>query len=112
MKTFIALGITLLAAAAANSPADNIDSRRERVNTTIGTNKVSIQISGGERVIHANGWPDHVPGTFPRRGNPNTIATQDYDFQVPVNPQVAATPSPIHHSVVGFALNGIPFDPA
>src|SRR5580765_828869 len=112
MKTPIALGITLLAAAAANSPADNADSRPERVSTTIGTNQVSIQISGGERVIHANGWPDHAPGTFPRHGNPNTISTQNYGFQVPVNPQVATIPTPVHHGVVGIALNGIPFDPA
>src|SRR5882724_1030384 len=48
------------------------DRPRDGVTTQIGTNRVSITITGGERVITANGLPDHAPGQFPNRGNPNT----------------------------------------
>src|SRR5256885_16056781 len=37
----------------------------DRLTTQIGTNRVSITVSGGERVIRANGLPDHAPGQFP-----------------------------------------------
>src|SRR6266436_785860 len=84
----------------------------DRITTVIGTNRVSIGISGGERVINANGWPDHTPGTFPRRGNPNTLSTQIYNFRLSLNPKIAPTPTRMRHGIVGVALNGVPFDPA
>ncbi len=34
---------------------------------------VSIVVDGLFCIIRSNGLPDHQPGTFPRRGNPNTI---------------------------------------
>src|ERR1044072_2732449 len=51
----------------------------DRAATPIGATRVSITVSGGERVIHANGLPDHTPGESPRRGNPNTISAQNYN---------------------------------
>jgi hypothetical protein len=33
-------------------------------------NKVRISQEGQFRIIESNGWPDHAPGAFPRRGNP------------------------------------------
>ena len=56
-------------------------------------NSVSITTEDGFRVIRSNGWPDHEPGAFPRRGNPNTAAPQTYTFRVPLKPQAAAAPS-------------------
>src|SRR6185369_14950428 len=78
----------------------------------IGTNRVSITISGGERIVKANGWPDHVPGQFPRKGNPNRISSQNYNFTIPLNPQVAETATPVRHTLFGVAVNGVPFYPA
>ncbi len=75
------------------------------------TNRVSLVVTGGERVIQANGWPDHQPGAFPRRGNPNSIATQSYNFHIPIKPQVAESPTPVRHLLFGIAVNGVPFDP-
>ena len=83
----------------------------DRAATPIGANRVSITVSGGERVIHANGLPDHTPGEFPRRGNPNTISAQNYNFQVPLNPKVADQPRPANGAWFGVALNGVPFEP-
>lgn len=74
-------------------------------------NRVSVSIEGVSRVIKSNGIPDHSPGTFPRRGNPNTIAPQDYTFRVLLRPKAAA--QPVHRGGWwwGVALNGVPFEP-
>jgi len=82
-----------------------------RIETRIGTNRVTITVTGGERIISANGLPDHQPGDFPRPGNPNSISAQNYNFHLPAHPEVAAHPTPAGHSLFGVALNGVPFDP-
>jgi hypothetical protein len=73
------------------------------------TSKVTITLRGEQRAIEANGIPDHTPGQFPRRGNPNTISEQKYNFTVPTKPQIAAQPSPAR-GWFGVALNGVPFE--
>jgi hypothetical protein len=83
----------------------------DRVTTRVGTNRVSITVSGGERVISANGLPDHAPGQFPNRGNPNTISAQNYHFRIPANPQAASEPREARGAWFGVALNGVPFEP-
>lgn len=75
------------------------------------TNRVSIRVEGDYRVISANGWPDHAPGAFPRRGNPNTVSPQNHTFRVPLKPAVAAAPSHRGGWFFGVALNGVPFEP-
>jgi hypothetical protein len=82
-----------------------------RVETRIGTNRVTITVTGGERLVSANGWPDHQPGDFPRPGNPNSISPQNYNFHLPASPEIAPHPTSIGHSLFGVALNGVPFDP-
>ena len=74
-------------------------------------NAVSIKIEGEYRVIKSNGWPDHAPGAFPRRGNPNTATPQSYSFRVTTKPQVAETPERRGGWWWGVALNGVPFEP-
>jgi hypothetical protein len=76
------------------------------------SNRVSITIEGDRRVIRANGLPDHETGKFPNRGNPNTIAPQNYVFRVPAQPKVAPSPRPVGMQPFGIAINGIVFDPA
>lgn len=83
----------------------------ERVTTRLGTNYVHISVTGGERIVTANGWPDHKPGAFPRQGNPNSISYQNYNFHLPAHPEVAVQPTSAEHSLFGVALNGVPFDP-
>src|ERR1043166_5746442 len=86
-------------------------SAQDQIRTKIGTNRVSITISGGERLISANGLPDHTPGQFPNRGNPNAIYTQRYNFHVPLNPQPESQPRRANGAWFGVALNGVPFEP-
>src|SRR3954462_6051270 len=47
---------------------DRPDYPRTRATASIGTNRVKITVTGGQRVIEANGWPDHQPGQFPNQG--------------------------------------------
>ena len=75
-------------------------------------NEVVIEIQGKQRLIRSNGIPDHQPGDFPRRGNPNRIQEQRYEFRMPVDPQIAKTTTPVGMNRFGVALNGVPFDPS
>lgn len=43
-------------------------------------NKVTVTEQDGVRTIVSNGIPDHQPGKFPNRGNPNTISEQKHVF--------------------------------
>jgi len=74
-------------------------------------NKVAISIQGDYRVFRANGLPDHEPGDFPNRNNPNRISAQSYTFRVPLAPQTNATSRDARHGWFGVALNGVPFEP-
>ena len=75
------------------------------------TSSASITIDGEFRIIKSNGWPDHEPGTFPRRGNPNVPTPQNYSFRMPLKPKLAATPETSHGWWWGVAINGVPFEP-
>lgn len=95
-----------LAQAAASSPAKPVDRAVEKIG-----NAVHIAVEGEFRIIRSNGWPDHTPGTFPRRGNPNIITAQSYDFRIPINPTAAEVPVQRGGWWWGVALNGVPFEP-
>lgn len=79
--------------------------------TAVSGNKVTITLEGEYRVFRANGLPDHTPGQFPNRGNPNPISAQSYTFRVPLKPQTNATPRDGRGAWFGVALNGVPFEP-
>jgi hypothetical protein len=73
-------------------------------------NAVSITTEGEYRIIKSNGWPDHAPGAFPRRGNPNTASPQDYTFRVPLKPVAASEPQWRGGWFFAVAVNGVPFE--
>lgn len=73
-------------------------------------NQISVTIEGDKRVIRANGIPDHTPGQFPNRNNPNRISAQNYTLQVPTKPTVAGSPVVADRGWFGVAVNGVPFE--
>lgn len=79
--------------------------------TQLPPSEVKITTDGKYRRIQANGIPDHTPGQFPNRNNPNVIAPQNYDYKVPLKPQVAAKPVAYRMQPFGIAVNGVVFDP-
>ena len=76
-----------------------------------GNNQVSIITNAGFRVITANGLPNHAPGLFPTKGNPNRISAQSYAFRVTLKPQTTSELRRAQGAWFGVALNGVPFEP-
>jgi hypothetical protein len=74
-------------------------------------NAVEIKVEGANRVITANGIPNHFVGPFPNRGNPHRIEAQRYAYRVPAKPEAARSPTPLGMQNFGIAVNGVPFDP-
>lgn len=75
-------------------------------------NQVQIAVEGAWRVLRSNGVPDHKTGAFPNRNNPHTIQAQNYVFRVPAKPEIASRITPLGLQRFGFAVNGVPFEPA
>jgi hypothetical protein len=75
------------------------------------TSKVQIKTEAGFRVIESNGIPDHKPGEFPRRGNPNAIKPQSYEFRMTLKPVAADEPVQRMGYWWGVGVNGVPFEP-
>lgn len=75
-------------------------------------NAVTIEEKDGVRTIRSNGIPDHQPGQFPGRGNPNAISEQRYVFTMTMSPKVGdGAPTPHRGLLAGVAINGVVFDP-
>ena len=87
----------------------------------------SITSDGTYITIKSNGTPDHKSAYYPVSNplyenfsgttfggytfnkNPNTIASQNLTFKIPVNPQVASSHSATPLGPIGISLNGVPF---
>lgn len=68
--------------------------------------------SDTERVLSANGLPDHAVGTFPNAGNPNTIAAQEVSVEYTLDPAVANASTTLGgpNGPQGYVLNGVKID--
>lgn len=84
--------------------------------------EVEMQQQGDERIIKANGIPEHEVGAFPNRGNPHRIQPQTYRFELEAEPRPNKTSQPLHKKQergqrgapnlpFGIAINGVLFDP-
>lgn len=71
------------------------------------TSQYDESISGGDRVITYNNIPDHLVGTFPNGGNPNTISEQDKTMTVPAAPQLANSSTSGQGYVGGILFSGV-----
>ncbi len=70
--------------------------------------------AGAQRLLSANGLPDHAVGTFPNRNNPPTIAAQNVTAVMPLVPELtsAVTRRSGPRANVGYVLNGIKIAPS
>jgi len=114
------LSLFLLAAIVGSTAAQPArrDERRSRSNgnrfqaTDVAyPSEFATRVEGAYRVITANGIPDHQTGQFPNRGNPHSIAPQDYRYRIPAQPKPARTTTPLGMHPFGIAVNGVVFDP-
>ncbi len=101
--SLLAVALAFLTSSALAHEGDH-DSNAQRSYAT-------IKIEGNKRIIDANGLPDHKPGQFPNRGNPNSIGPQHYHFEMPLKPQALDEPKPLRRYLFGVAINGVVFDP-
>jgi hypothetical protein len=99
--------VTALAASIARG--HEIEDRREGAGDP--TSQVVIKVEGDRRIIEANGLPNHKPGQFPNRGNPNSISVQRYRFEMRLKPKANDEPRPVERCIFGVAVNGVVFDP-
>lgn len=75
------------------------------------TNTFAMTCSSTLRSISANGVPDHTTGAFPNSGNPNAITAVTVSYSTTLTPALASSSSSVAHKI-GYANNGVSFDPA
>lgn len=77
--------------------------------------QITITLEGDQRVIRANGLPEHTTGTFPVSRsddayqydrNPNAIAAQRVVLSLDQTPELARSPTCVPMGMIGFALSG------
>jgi hypothetical protein len=76
-----------------------------------GTNNVALSKTATTRTVVANGIPDHLVGSFPNPGNPNSISEQNVNLEVPLTPVSASSTTSAQGWVFGVSVNGVVFDP-
>ncbi|WP_299158723.1 YHYH protein [uncultured Tenacibaculum sp.] len=132
LLVLFALSGVLYACSSSDNVAEDIDNSSGTTNYDItpvlskfdGVSGVSYAINGNVVTFTTNNLPDHKSpywgagntnyeaynGTNPNwNQNPNTIASQNITFQIPLNPTAAATKTGTSLGPMGIALNGVAF---
>lgn len=86
----------------------NFEADYSIINTDFGT-ETNVIIKGGKRVMTTNSLPNHSTGTFPNKGNPNSISAQNKEYSFPTNPTLSGESKWARQP--GVALNGVKFEP-
>ncbi len=74
------------------------------------TSTANWSCNATQRLLSANGIPDHAVGTFPNPNNPNTITAQTVSASTTLVPAIAnATGS--FAQITGYVLNGVKLEP-
>ncbi|BDD00955.1 YHYH protein [Persicobacter psychrovividus] len=136
MKTFNAVLFTLIigflmaCSDGANDVADIMDPDADQEIPAVyekiyGASR--LMLDGDFIVIKTTGMPDHKSVYYPTTSdlyepfsgttfegytfqkNPNTIASFDYTFRIPLNPEKADRHAPTPLGAIGVSLNGVPF---
>ncbi len=71
------------------------------------TSLYNENVQGNTRTISINSIPDHMVGTFPNQGNPNTISEQSKSFTMTTAPQAAASVTNGQGWVGGVLFSGV-----
>lgn len=71
--------------------------------------KTTVVVKGEIRNMVTNALPNHKTGEYPRKGNPNTISSQNKSYSFPLNPKYTGNPQWVREP--GVSLNGVKFEP-
>ena len=95
-------------ATAAATPAAAAQRCEEATRAFAGT-PVRVTCTATELVLESNGLPSHETGAFPNPANPNRVAPQRYRFVLPLEPELAASPSALNFGPIGITVSGAAF---
>lgn len=70
---------------------------------------VEVEFTNDFMVIVTNGVPDHETGDFPMGNNPNVIEEQNFEFNIPLNPEYTGIPIDLPRGHIGVTLSGSVF---
>jgi hypothetical protein len=73
------------------------------------TSRAQWSCGDGKRRLEANGVPNHAIGDFPNAHNPFHVSEQEVWFETTLTPAATGTHRVLH--VIGFAFDGVKFDP-
>ncbi|WP_109829631.1 YHYH protein [Reichenbachiella versicolor] len=68
-----------------------------------------VTLNDSFRVMKTNALPNHPTGNYPRRGNPNTILSQNREYKFPIDPEIGTHAKWVREP--GVAVNGVKFEP-
>ncbi|ETO60592.1 hypothetical protein F444_21239 [Phytophthora nicotianae P1976] len=78
--------------------------------TWLNPESVSVVYTSTTVIVRSNGMPAGTYGPFPNAYNRFSVYEQDYDFQFPRNPVIAATTTSLPRDTpIGVMVNGVPF---
>lgn len=76
-------------------------------------NNTNVTVTDTAIVVNSGGVPNHPTGSFPNADNPSAVLPQQYQFQLPLSPRFAATPTEVEAlprgTAIGVGINGVPF---
>ena len=74
-----------------------------------GIENVKIHHDDRALIIDSQGYPNHPTAIFPNSGNPNRILVQQFQFRLPLKPELADQTTRVPMGPIGVALNGVVF---
>ncbi|MEM6633795.1 MAG: YHYH protein [Bacteroidota bacterium] len=90
-------------------PSDlNFAAAYSLIDTEFGT-KTAVTLDKANRIMQTNGLPNHPTGTFPNKGNPNSISAQNLTYRFPLTPEMTGEAKWAREP--GVAVNGVKFEP-
>ncbi|ARD21259.1 YHYH protein [Shewanella japonica] len=91
---------------------DYVNSTYNESESVYNTSNAEWSCEGGERLLEANGIPDHDVGTFPNANNPNMIFEQDISANFSLTPVETNTATVLGgpRGTLGYVLNGVKID--
>ena len=69
------------------------------------TDNVTITYLDDMMVIESDGIPQHETGPWP--GNPNSIGEQNYEVEIPLDPELAETNTDTQLGIMAIGINGV-----
>jgi hypothetical protein len=84
-------------------------SYHQRDSNKDGIDNVRLSHDANYLIMLSQGYPNHPTAVFPNSGNPNSIRVQNFEFWLPLVPQLAKTVTRVPMGPIGVALNGVVF---